>query len=129
MQSHKLWLAKAESDLRASEKLVTDELVWDVAIYLTQQCAEKALKAYLAWSKCPLEKTHNLVKLIELCMFIDSEFIQLRDEAEVLTPFLTAFRYPDAEFYPEKQVLDDALHKAHRVLKFVKRKINPSHLT
>jgi HEPN domain-containing protein len=42
MESHKQWLKKAESDLRASEKLASDELVWDVAIYHTQQCAEKA---------------------------------------------------------------------------------------
>jgi HEPN domain-containing protein len=68
MESHKQWLSKAESDLRASENLVTDELVWDVAIYHTQQCAEKALKSFLAWSKYPLEKTHNLVKLLELCI-------------------------------------------------------------
>jgi len=126
MQSHKLWLVKAESDLRASEKLISDELVWDVAIYHTQQAAEKALKAYLAWKKHPLEKTHNLVKLLELCMQIDPDFIMLRDEAEVLTPFLTAFRDPDAELRPEKQVLEDAILKSRQVLKFVKEKINPS---
>ena len=124
MQSHELWLAKAESDLRASEKLVMDELVWDVAIYHTQQCAEKALKAFLAWSKRPLEKTHNLAKLLELCMTFDPEFIELRNEAEVLTPFLTAFRYPDAELHPEKLVLDDAIVKARRILKFVQTKIH-----
>lgn len=27
MQSHKQWLAKAESDLRASEKLATEDLL------------------------------------------------------------------------------------------------------
>lgn len=78
-------LKNCKVDLRASENLVSDELVWDVAIYHTQQCAEKSLKAYLAWSKYPLEKTHNLVKLLELCMIIDNEFVELRDEAEVLT--------------------------------------------
>lgn len=124
MQSHNQWLAKAESDIRASEKLATDELVWDVAIYHTQQCAEKALKSFLAWSKSPLEKTHNLVKLLELCINIDAEFIKLRDEAEVLTPFLTAFRYPDTELYPEQQVLDDAIVKAKKILEFVKEKLN-----
>ncbi len=123
MQSHKLWLAKAESDLRASEYLVSDELVWDVAIYHTQQCAEKALKAFLALAQRPFEKTHNLVKLLELCMMHDPEFIVLRDEAEILTPFLTAYRYPDAELHPEKKVLEDAIVKAHRILKFVQKKM------
>ena len=123
MESHKQWLKKAESDLRASENLTADELVWDVAIYHTQQCAEKSLKAFLAWSNCTLEKTHNLVKLLELCLEIDPDFISLREEAEVLTPFLTAFRYPDAELYPEKKALVDAINKARRVLQFVQRKI------
>ena len=123
MQSHRQWLIKAQSDLRASENLSHDELVWDVAIYHTQQCAEKALKSFLAWSKCPLEKTHNLVKLLELCTLIDPEFIKLRTEVEVLTPFLTEFRYPEAELYPEKKVLDDAIVKAKNVLNFIQRKI------
>lgn len=124
MESHKQWFLKAESDIRASEKLVSDEMVWDVAIYHTQQCAEKSLKAYLAWSKHPLEKTHNLVKLLELCIALDSSFIALREEAEVLTPFLTAFRYPELELHPEKQVLEDAIKKARRVLTFVRQKIS-----
>ena len=72
MESHKQWFLKAESDLRASENLVSDEMVWDVAIYHTQQSAEKSFKAYLAWSKHPLEKTHNLGKLLELCVSMDS---------------------------------------------------------
>lgn len=124
MQSHKQWLVKAEGDIRAAENLFADPLVWDVAIYHTQQCAEKALKGFLAWSKYPLEKTHNLVKLIEICMMVDSEFIILREEAEVLTPFLTAFRYPDAELYPEKPVLEDAIKKARNILSFVQDKID-----
>jgi HEPN domain-containing protein len=123
MESHKQWLAKAISDLKASEKLLTDESVWDVAIYHTQQCAEKSLKAFLAWSQLPLEKTHNLVKLLELCIEIDSEFIILRNEAEILTPFLTAYRYPDVELIPEKLILEDAITKAKNVLKFVQSKI------
>lgn len=94
-----------------------------MAIYHTQQCVEKAFKAYLAWSSRPLEKTHNLVKLLELCIAMDSSFIALRDEAEVLTPFLTAFRCPEIELHPEKQVLDDAIKKARRVLIFVQEKI------
>lgn len=119
MPSHEIWLAKAESDLKASQKLTDDESVWDVAIYHTQQAAEKALKAYLAWSKQPLERTHNLVKLLELCMQHDPDFISLRIEAEVLTPFLSAFRYPDAELLPEKKALEDAIKKARLVLAFV----------
>lgn len=115
---------KGRSDLRASEHLSSEEFVWDVAIYHTQQCAEKALKSFLAWSKRPLEKTHNLVKLLEVCIIIDPEFIKLREEAEVLTPFLTAFRYPEAELYPEKKALDDAIKKAKRILKFVQEKID-----
>lgn len=75
MESHNRWLAKAENDFQASVKLASDEIVWDVAIYHTQQCAEKALKSFLAWSDHPLEKTHNLVKLLEIYIEIDPKRI------------------------------------------------------
>jgi hypothetical protein len=46
-----------------------------------------------------------------------------KHEAEILTPFLTAYRYPDVELIPEKLILEDAITKAKNVLKFVQRKI------
>ena len=47
MPGYNDWLAKAASDLISSKKLSKDDDdTLDTAVYHTQQCAEKALKAY-----------------------------------------------------------------------------------
>ncbi len=71
-----------------------DDLTLDTAIYHTQQCAEKALKGFLAYHENFLSKTHDLIKLLEVCCAIDLEFSELRLDAAVLSPFATEFRYP-----------------------------------
>jgi HEPN domain-containing protein len=75
MPSYKGWFYKAKSDLHLAEKGVKDDdLTLDTAIFHTQQCAEKTLKGFLAYHSKPLEKTHDLLKLLESCCLIDSEF-------------------------------------------------------
>ena len=59
MASYKAWILKAKSDLHLAEKgIKDDDLTLDTAIYHTQQCAEKALKGFLACYEYPLSKTH-----------------------------------------------------------------------
>jgi len=66
MKQHEAWLLKAENDLKSAEKLVKGSSpILDTSVFHAQQCAEKALKAYLAFKKQPLQRTHDLVPLIE----------------------------------------------------------------
>ena len=88
MKLHEVWLKKAENDLISAQKLSDiDDPVLDTAIYHTQQCAEKALKAYLSYKQQPLQKTHDLEYLVELCSKLESRFNELLDDAEILTPY------------------------------------------
>lgn len=81
MPSCRGWLHKAKSDLRLAEKGVKDDdLTLDTAIYHTQQCAEKALKGFLVYHEKPLARTHDLVKLLEMCCSIEPEFSELSME-------------------------------------------------
>jgi len=51
-KAHELWLLKAENDLYIAEKIAeNNDKALDMAIGHTQQCAEKALKAYLVYCK------------------------------------------------------------------------------
>lgn len=124
MPSCKVWIAKAKSDLYLAEKgIKDDDLTLDTAIFHTQQCAEKALKGFLAYHKKPLAKTHDLVKLLEMCCLIASEFSELGMDAAVLSPFATEFRYPiDDEVTPERKVVLDAIVRARKILEFVENK-------
>ena len=125
MKLHETWLLKANNDLRSSKKLMKGEdTVLDTAIYHTQQCAEKALKAYLAYKQHPIEKTHDVEYLIELCSEYDPEFGNLIEESETLNPYSTFFRYLGPVLEPEKDDVYEAIKIAERILTSVTEKIN-----
>lgn len=72
------WLVKAHSDLRSARALVAlAEPATDTAIYHCQQAAEKALKGYLAFRDQPLERTHDLDRLLELATALEPAFAPL----------------------------------------------------
>lgn len=124
MKSYEAWLVKAEHDLASAQRLSEgDAPILDTAIYHTQQCAEKALKAYLSFMKRPVEKTHDVEHLVGLCADLDESFNNLLYDAKVLTPYDTAFRYPDFDMEPEKEDVLEAIEKATKVFAFVKDRI------
>lgn len=75
--------------------------VYDIAVYHCQQAAKKAVKAFLVHHGKPYEKTHDIEVLVDLASEIDSEFSELTDAADALTPYATGFRYPNATFAVE----------------------------
>ncbi len=125
MRLHEVWLKKAENDLKSAKRLSgSDDPLLDTAIYHTQQCAEKALKAYLSFKQEPLQKTHDLEFLVEMCCKIDNDFKQFLDDAEVLTPYNAIFRYPGIVLEPDKNDVTEAIEKAERIYMFVEKLIN-----
>ncbi len=124
MMGHEAWLHKAHNDLKSALKLLDgDDPIMDTAIYHTQQCAEKALKAYLAFKSEPLKKTHDIELLVELCSAIDSDFETLYSYSENLTPYATAFRYPDICIEPDYNEVHEAIGMAKEILDFVEKRI------
>ena len=125
MNTHEAWLHKAHNDIKSSKKLLEgDDPLMDTAIYHTQQCAEKALKAYLAYKKQELQKSHDLEFLVECCMQIDSSFEVLYIYSEKLTPYATAFRYPDICLEPDYDDVESAIDMATEILLFIENKLN-----
>jgi len=112
------WLLKSQRDLEAA-KVLFEHGLFDVVVYHCQQSAEKALKAYLVHQEVILQKTHNLVVLLESCLAFDINFEILRDSAEILTPYATEFRYLGDTIEPEKYEAEEALAIASLVLDFV----------
>lgn len=125
MSTYKVWLHKARNDIKSSKKLLDgDDPIMDTAIYHTQQCAEKALKAYLAYKEQELQKSHDLEFLVECCIKIDSSFEALYVYSEKLTPYATAFRYPDIDLEPDYDDVEDAIVMAIKILNFVETKLS-----
>jgi HEPN domain-containing protein len=124
MKQHEIWLLKAENDLKSAEKLVEGEdPVLDTAIYHTQQCAEKALKAYLVFFEEPVRKIHDLDVLLSDCIIFDNSFEVLREHTVILNPYSAAFRYPGEILDPSMEDVLEAKLCAKNVLDFVSERI------
>jgi HEPN domain-containing protein len=132
IELHEAWIFRAENDLRLAEVGIRqDDPITDAAIYHTQQCAEKALKGFLALHQAEIKRIHDLTKLIDMCAVFDSSFESLLLEASDLTPKGTEFRYLDdydmvddlSQLLPEVEEVEEAIIKAKRILDFVKAKL------
>ena len=109
MAIYEEWLLKAKRDL-------------DTAIYHTQQCAEKALKGYCVYRLQPLIRTHDLEKILNVCVNLDNSFMPLDIFAIALNGLDIRFRYPDIEFEPDEPEVVDAINWSEQILEFVKTK-------
>ncbi|MDP1591544.1 MAG: HEPN domain-containing protein [Prosthecobacter sp.] len=117
----KAWLVKASHDLQAAELLASNgDKVLDAAIYHCQQCAEKALKGFLAAQNEPIQKTHDLRLLVTMGSAFDATLPTFRTDAEMLNPMGVKYRYPDPSLPdPEREEFTEALAAARRIYDFV----------
>lgn len=125
MKPHEEWIYKAENDVESAQYLLSSpKPLYDIAIYHTQQCAEKALKSFLVYKNQELDKTHNLKMLIENCVLLDEAFNDLIDSCIYLSPYATVYRYPDGVLMPSKSEVVEAVSISRKILDFVKNKVN-----
>lgn len=90
----KEWIRYAQSDLRAAERLLDEELVlFGTSCFHAQQAAEKALKAILVFYGIDFPKTHDLVLLSRLLPGGVSGIPGER-ELRTLTQWSVEARYP-----------------------------------
>ena len=83
MKPHEAWMKKARQDLKSAKVLFSGtDPVLDTAVYHTQQCAEKALEAFLDSNNHPVVRTHDLSVLVDLCVEISPVFTNLYDLVE-----------------------------------------------
>jgi len=118
------WLVKAHSDLRSARALAAlSEPATDTAVYHCQQAAEKALKGYLAFRDQPLERTHDLERLLGLATALEPAFATLETPVDILNPYATAFRYPDnlGVQFPSVAEVTAAIEHAQAIYDFVLR--------
>jgi HEPN domain-containing protein len=116
------WLTRARQDLRGATILAAaEDAPLDLAIYHCQQAAEKAVKAWLQWRDDPFAKTHNLRALVIQAATLDKGFEAFEKPAEILTPYVSAFRYPGGadEPMPSREEFDEARQHAQAIYDFV----------
>jgi HEPN domain-containing protein len=122
MQMHEHWLLIAQEDLDSSKHLFSASLI--TTLFHIQQCAEKSLKSYLVLKTGTALKTHDLVRLVDICMELDERFETLRLLAAVLTPYQTAGRYPDSSFAkPSREKIQKLIEQSEYIFNFVAHQI------
>lgn len=116
------WLTKALHDLQTA-RIVGNapEGPLDTAIYHCQQAAEKAMKAWLTANNVAFEKSHDIGRLVRQAIALHPEFRQFTASAQLLTPYVTAFRYPvvSEPMGPTREEFDEALKAAEAIYEFV----------
>jgi HEPN domain-containing protein len=124
LRLHEAWITKAQHDLKSAQVLFGGEdPTLDTAAYHTQQCAEKALKAFLAFNNQAIIRAHDLSVLVDLCVEIDPTFNDLYDLIEEINPYSVSFRYPAEIMEPGKDEVAAALQMAEKILTFVITKL------
>jgi len=111
------WLGYAIEDLTAARALTTIAGVSPrMACYMSQQAAEKALKAALVLAAVPVPRTHDLPTLVKLVPAGWAVALPASDLVD-LTGWAVAARYPDVAA-DEATAIDAhaSIATAHRVV-------------
>jgi HEPN domain-containing protein len=126
----KKWLKQAEYDLKDAEKALSWKS-YNLSCFLSQQAAEKALKAYLYFAGAEEVWGHSVGSLCKEAIKFDSSFENIFSQAKALDKYYIPTRYPDAlpdEIVPsevyEEEDAQSALKKAKSIVDFVKTKCN-----
>ena len=114
------WLSKATEDLRAATwSMKASPPLADHARYSCQQCAEKALKAFLVWHDAPFKKTLDIQAIGAVCVAFDPTLATVIEPASELTIYAARYRYPGLENEPPELQPDEASRIAKAVLNAV----------
>jgi len=90
------WLIKARNDLDTARQIsALPDGHLDTAIYHCQQAAEKAVKGFLALHDHPLQRSHDVERLVTLASTYESSLTDCVDAAILLTPYATAYEGKD----------------------------------
>lgn len=115
------WVAFADEDLKAARQILrlSSACPYRIAAYHAQQCAEKYLKAFLVSKGQDFPYTHDIGRLLELCLPYGSWPKTVLVAAE-LTTHATAARYPGEEAKVSKKEALRAIGLASLVKKAVR---------
>jgi HEPN domain-containing protein len=115
------WLRQAAKDRNAAQVLLEAEP--SRSVFHSQQAAEKAIKAFLAFHQIPFRKTHDLADLGLQCASVDPSLEAILREVADLTDYASAFRYPDAPYEPDADEAARALAAATELSEEIQRRV------
>jgi HEPN domain-containing protein len=122
------WLTQAQEELRDASYLMKAGRYY-LSLFLYQQSAEKALKAFIYLREEEPIFPHSVAILLKLATSIDPDFAPLKN-AKRLDDYYIPTRYPNglpgeipAEYYDDPDEAEKALTWSEKIIKLVREKI------
>lgn len=122
------WLRYATENLAVAEReLAYEAPAFHTICFLCQSAAEKYLKGFLIAQGWQLERTHDIVVLLDLCADHEPTFSELREDGAVLNEYIVAGRYPGDLAYEGigETEADEAVATVGRIRDLVLRRMTP----
>ncbi len=123
------WLEQAAADLH-SAKVLLENNIYHTTCFISQQAAEKALKAYLYGQGEELVAGHSVASLCSWAAEYDQDFMALHEDISILDGYYIPTRYPNglpddipARVYTRKPA-EESVKLAEKAIEFVKNKLN-----
>ncbi|MEQ1724066.1 MAG: HEPN domain-containing protein, partial [Pseudobdellovibrio sp.] len=92
------WFKYASRDLKMAQlSLASGKDYKNISAFHSQQCAEKAIKGFLAYHKVRFSKTHDLIQLSTEVASVDLKLSKLILKSKGLSDFAVIYRYPSAQ--------------------------------
>ena len=117
------WIEKAEGDYTTArrEMRARNSPNYDAVCFHAQQMAEKYLKALLQENGLAIPRTHSLIDLLALISKLDSSFLLIQNDLNIVEGYAVQFRYPG---HSATKVDAKEAYKAIKVVRlFVKNKL------
>ena len=112
------WWKHSLSDLKTAEFNLKGGML-NAAAFYAQQSAEKALKSLQIGRLGGFERTHDLVYLAK-SIDAPAEILVL---CELITPFYTVTRYPNAEVPFDKRKVSSVVEASREVVEWAKQNL------
>jgi HEPN domain-containing protein len=121
----KQWIIKGDHDLGTAKitYLNIPEYL-DTVTFHCQQAVEKYLKAYLIFKSTTFRFSHDLIYLLDLIAYNDSDFESYYDTVSELQGYAVEIRYPNETIYLSNEKVENAMSIARNVRELVMMKMN-----
>lgn len=111
------WAMHAKADLDAAKVLLSaGSDSPSIAAFHAQQCAEKALKAFLVRHEVDFPYTHDIRRLLDLCESNNAHWAVMLRETERLTYYGVTARYPGIGRSISRSEASEAIRLAEQTL-------------
>ena len=111
------WLNRAKSNLAMAKNRTPDVYLEDLC-FEAQQAAEKAIKAAMIMRGIDFPYVHDLARLLSLLEETGESLPEIVTQAEELTQYATATRYPTLEQPVTERDYNEAVRVAEAVVRW-----------